>query len=405
MLGRQSNKTWTRDGGGDTHAIAQMVKYAIDKYKANPDRVYATGDSSGGMMTELLLGALSRCLQGRLRVRGDAGRLPRPNEIRQRRRIQRRVRRRLGHAHRAAMGRHRAHARARVLGTSPARAALSRRRRHDHQLQEPHRSHQGMDQCSGPEHEPDVDGHGRDAGDPPGDAADDGRIRAATWCSTPSRRSAAITARPMHCSSRSTSSRSWVSTRREPSIPRCSSVAPAARAAPAPAGGGGGGAGGAAARAAAPALEPGALREGVARVEPSAEAATAAVVPAGAAAMAVPPATAGPAAPLARRDKRALREAAATAVPPQPAGALVAPTADPGLAVPAAARVRAEAPAPAARRAAAVPVAARRTTSILDPAGAVARSAIRIPTNVSTFPSSRWGWRSRAWPALVGAEF
>jgi MYXO-CTERM domain-containing protein len=31
-----------------------MVKYAIDKYKANADRVYATGDSSGAMMTELL---------------------------------------------------------------------------------------------------------------------------------------------------------------------------------------------------------------------------------------------------------------------------------------------------------------------------------------------------------------
>jgi poly(hydroxyalkanoate) depolymerase family esterase len=51
----QSNKTWTRDGGGDSHAIRQMVRHAIASYNGNADRVYATGDSSGGMMTELLL--------------------------------------------------------------------------------------------------------------------------------------------------------------------------------------------------------------------------------------------------------------------------------------------------------------------------------------------------------------
>jgi len=51
----ESNKAWTRDGGGDSHAIKQMVTYAISKYGANKDRVYSTGDSSGGMMTELLL--------------------------------------------------------------------------------------------------------------------------------------------------------------------------------------------------------------------------------------------------------------------------------------------------------------------------------------------------------------
>lgn len=50
-----SKKAQTRDGGGDTHAIAQMVKYALTQYHGNPDRVYATGDSSGGMTTQLLL--------------------------------------------------------------------------------------------------------------------------------------------------------------------------------------------------------------------------------------------------------------------------------------------------------------------------------------------------------------
>jgi poly(hydroxyalkanoate) depolymerase family esterase len=52
----QSDTTWTRGGGGDTDAIVQMVNHAIENYGGNPDRVYATGDSSGGMMTELLLG-------------------------------------------------------------------------------------------------------------------------------------------------------------------------------------------------------------------------------------------------------------------------------------------------------------------------------------------------------------
>jgi acetylxylan esterase len=51
-----SKKAQTRDGGGDTHAIAQMMKFALTEYQANPDRVYATGDSSGGMTTQLLLG-------------------------------------------------------------------------------------------------------------------------------------------------------------------------------------------------------------------------------------------------------------------------------------------------------------------------------------------------------------
>lgn len=51
----QSTKGLTRDGGGDSHAIAQMVRYAITTYSANAERVYSTGDSSGGMMTQLLL--------------------------------------------------------------------------------------------------------------------------------------------------------------------------------------------------------------------------------------------------------------------------------------------------------------------------------------------------------------
>jgi acetylxylan esterase len=50
-----SDKSRTRDGGGDSHAIRQMVQHAVDAYGGNAERVYATGDSSGAMMTELLL--------------------------------------------------------------------------------------------------------------------------------------------------------------------------------------------------------------------------------------------------------------------------------------------------------------------------------------------------------------
>lgn len=59
-----SDTTRTREGGGDSHAIRQMVAYALDTYGANPDRVYATGNSSGGMMTQLLLGLYPDVFQG-----------------------------------------------------------------------------------------------------------------------------------------------------------------------------------------------------------------------------------------------------------------------------------------------------------------------------------------------------
>src|SRR5580693_8663921 len=51
-----STKSLTHDGGGDTQAIAEMVKYTITKYGADAGRVYAMGVSSGAMMTEALVG-------------------------------------------------------------------------------------------------------------------------------------------------------------------------------------------------------------------------------------------------------------------------------------------------------------------------------------------------------------
>jgi poly(hydroxyalkanoate) depolymerase family esterase len=51
-----STASLTHDGGGDTHAIAQMVRYTLDTYDADPSRVYVVGTSSGSMMTQALLG-------------------------------------------------------------------------------------------------------------------------------------------------------------------------------------------------------------------------------------------------------------------------------------------------------------------------------------------------------------
>lgn len=50
-----SNKSLKHDGGGDTQAVAQMVKYALTKYGGDPSRVYIFGGSSGGMLTQAML--------------------------------------------------------------------------------------------------------------------------------------------------------------------------------------------------------------------------------------------------------------------------------------------------------------------------------------------------------------
>ena len=52
--------TWSdaakrRDGGSDPVSIASMITYVEQHYSGDPNRVYATGSSSGGMMTQELL--------------------------------------------------------------------------------------------------------------------------------------------------------------------------------------------------------------------------------------------------------------------------------------------------------------------------------------------------------------
>jgi acetylxylan esterase len=51
-----STRSLKHNGGGDTGAIVQMVKYTLAKYSGDANRVYSVGGSSGGIMTEALLG-------------------------------------------------------------------------------------------------------------------------------------------------------------------------------------------------------------------------------------------------------------------------------------------------------------------------------------------------------------
>jgi acetylxylan esterase len=52
-----SQESLTHGGGSDSLGIVSMVKYVEQHYGADPERVFATGVSSGAMMTNVLLGA------------------------------------------------------------------------------------------------------------------------------------------------------------------------------------------------------------------------------------------------------------------------------------------------------------------------------------------------------------
>ncbi|KAK2035895.1 PHB depolymerase family esterase [Colletotrichum somersetense] len=49
-----SKATLTHNGGGNSNSIANMVTYALDKYKADKSKVFVTGSSSGAMMTNVM---------------------------------------------------------------------------------------------------------------------------------------------------------------------------------------------------------------------------------------------------------------------------------------------------------------------------------------------------------------
>ncbi|KAL6239489.1 hypothetical protein BDW75DRAFT_250384 [Aspergillus navahoensis] len=47
----------THNGGSDSLSIVNMVSYVIGRYNADPSRIFATGSSSGAMMTQVLAAA------------------------------------------------------------------------------------------------------------------------------------------------------------------------------------------------------------------------------------------------------------------------------------------------------------------------------------------------------------
>ena len=51
------------DGGGDTQAVAQMVKYTLGKYNGDASRVYVMGGSSGAMMTQAMVAVYPELFQ------------------------------------------------------------------------------------------------------------------------------------------------------------------------------------------------------------------------------------------------------------------------------------------------------------------------------------------------------
>jgi acetylxylan esterase len=51
-----TNATFTYNAGGDSLGIASAVRFAISNYGVDASRVFVTGGSSGGMMTQTIVG-------------------------------------------------------------------------------------------------------------------------------------------------------------------------------------------------------------------------------------------------------------------------------------------------------------------------------------------------------------
>jgi acetylxylan esterase len=52
-----SKESLTHDGGGDALGIVSMVRWTLNKYHGDKDRVFVSGTSSGAMMTNVLIGS------------------------------------------------------------------------------------------------------------------------------------------------------------------------------------------------------------------------------------------------------------------------------------------------------------------------------------------------------------
>jgi acetylxylan esterase len=52
-----SKESLTHDGGGDALGIISMIRWTLEKYDGDKDRVFVSGTSSGAMMTNVLIGS------------------------------------------------------------------------------------------------------------------------------------------------------------------------------------------------------------------------------------------------------------------------------------------------------------------------------------------------------------
>lgn len=59
-----SNATLTHGGGGDSQGLANIAKYFIEKYNADPGRIFTTGSSSGGMISGTLMATYPDVFKG-----------------------------------------------------------------------------------------------------------------------------------------------------------------------------------------------------------------------------------------------------------------------------------------------------------------------------------------------------
>ena len=117
----------THDGGGDTHALAQMIQYALRQYNADPARVYIMGGSGGAMHRASHAGHLPQPHQGRLGARGRCGGML-GGWLQRQQSVEQQLRGRQHEQDGAAVGRPRSRHVPGLHRTPTAHSALSRRR-------------------------------------------------------------------------------------------------------------------------------------------------------------------------------------------------------------------------------------------------------------------------------------
>ncbi|KAK4205649.1 family 1 putative carbohydrate esterase [Triangularia verruculosa] len=68
-----SKRSLVRNGGGDSHAIANMILFAIEKYDLDKEKVFVTGGSSGGMMANVMAATYPDLIRAVSLYSGGAG--------------------------------------------------------------------------------------------------------------------------------------------------------------------------------------------------------------------------------------------------------------------------------------------------------------------------------------------